>query len=61
MDKLNKEDLDALVDLVVGINQVDWHEKSLVLRLVLALSENKDDDIANSMNAIHNCLRSKNG
>jgi|SaaInlV_135m_DNA_2_1039731.scaffolds.fasta_scaffold03849_5 hypothetical protein len=54
MEQLNAEDLEAVTDLVVGMKQDDYQEKSLVLRLIIALSD--DDDTDTAMDGIRNYL-----
>ena len=42
MEQLNAEDLEAVTDLVNVMKQGDYKEKSLILRLILALSSSYD-------------------
>lgn len=42
MEQLNAENLEVVTDLVVGMRQGDYKEKSLILRLILALSSSYD-------------------
>lgn len=55
MEQLNAEDLEAVMDLVVGMKQDDYNEKSLILRLILALSDD-DDSTETAMDGIWNHL-----
>ena len=57
MEQLNAEDLEAVTDLVLGMKQDNYQEKSLVLRLILALSDD-DDNTDTAMDRIWNYLGS---
>lgn len=55
MEQLNAEDFEVIVDMVVGMKQDDYQEKNLVLRLILALSDD-DDNTDTAMDGIWNYL-----
>jgi hypothetical protein len=55
MEQLSDCDLEVVTDLVVGMKQDDYKEKNLVLRLILALSDD-DDSTETAMDGIWNYL-----
>jgi hypothetical protein len=55
MEQLNAEDFEVVVDMVHGMKQDDYQEKNLVLRLILALSDD-DDSTETAMDGIWNYL-----